>query len=137
LVSWNADDNCALWGENDEGQPQSLNTSNLFATHHNSLICNQHVSPTTQQACTQKLHFEWVCIALSTQSISGTNTDLAAVGNQKAENVNLADIIGIKPTVLFFYPKDNTAGCVKEVRNRISQKDIEVQTAWTKPITLL
>lgn len=78
-----------------------------------------------------------MCIALSTQSISGTNIDLAAVGNQKAENVNLADIIGIKPTVLFFYPKDNTAGCVKEVRNRISQKDIEVQTAWTKPITLL
>ncbi|KAH8556426.1 alkyl hydroperoxide reductase/ thiol specific antioxidant/ Mal allergen [Umbelopsis sp. PMI_123] len=35
--------------------------------------------------------------------------------NQKAENVNLAEVIGIKPTVLFFYPKDNTAGCTREV----------------------
>jgi peroxiredoxin len=40
------------------------------------------------------------------------------VENQKAESVNLAEIIGIKPTVLFFYPKDNTAGCTKEVNMR-------------------
>ncbi|KAJ2964201.1 hypothetical protein NQZ79_g782 [Umbelopsis isabellina] len=44
--------------------------------------------------------------------------------NQRAEKVNLADIIGIKSTVLFFYPKDNTAGCTKEVCQFRDQFDV-------------
>ncbi|GAB5591602.1 hypothetical protein Unana1_06502 [Umbelopsis nana] len=44
--------------------------------------------------------------------------------NQRAESVNLADIIGVSPTVLFFYPKDNTAGCTKEVCQFRDQFDV-------------
>jgi peroxiredoxin Q/BCP len=35
--------------------------------------------------------------------------------SQSGEMVRLNDFLG-KPVVLFFYPKDNTPGCIKEVR---------------------
>jgi thioredoxin-dependent peroxiredoxin len=34
--------------------------------------------------------------------------------SQSGETVRLNDFVG-KPVVLFFYPKDNTSGCTKEV----------------------
>jgi len=35
--------------------------------------------------------------------------------SQSGEMVNLRDFLGKQPVVLFFYPKDNTPGCTKEV----------------------
>jgi thioredoxin-dependent peroxiredoxin len=35
--------------------------------------------------------------------------------SQSGEMVNLSDFLGSKPVVLFFYPKDDTLGCTKEV----------------------
>ena len=35
--------------------------------------------------------------------------------SQSREMVSLRDFLGKKPIVLFFYPKDNTLGCTKEV----------------------
>jgi peroxiredoxin Q/BCP len=35
--------------------------------------------------------------------------------SQSGEMVSLGDFLGEKPVVLFFYPKDNTLGCTKEV----------------------
>jgi thioredoxin-dependent peroxiredoxin len=35
--------------------------------------------------------------------------------SQSGETVSLGDFLGKKPVVLFFYPKDNTLGCTKEV----------------------
>ncbi|CAG8555551.1 3054_t:CDS:2 [Paraglomus occultum] len=35
--------------------------------------------------------------------------------NQDGENVNLGSFIGSRPTIVFFYPKDETSGCTKEV----------------------
>ena len=35
--------------------------------------------------------------------------------NQNRELINLIDFIGVQPLVVFFYPKDETPGCTKEV----------------------
>jgi thioredoxin-dependent peroxiredoxin len=35
--------------------------------------------------------------------------------SQSGEIVSLGDLLGTRPVVLFFYPKDNTLGCTKEV----------------------
>ena len=35
--------------------------------------------------------------------------------SQSGEMVSLGDFLGTRPVVLFFYPKDNTLGCTKEV----------------------
>jgi peroxiredoxin Q/BCP len=35
--------------------------------------------------------------------------------SQSGEVVSLGDFLGKRPVVLFFYPKDNTLGCTKEV----------------------
>lgn len=35
--------------------------------------------------------------------------------SQSGEMVNLRDFLGKQPVVLFFYPKDDTPGCTKEV----------------------
>jgi peroxiredoxin Q/BCP len=35
--------------------------------------------------------------------------------SQSGETVNLNDFLGKRPVVLFFYPKDNTLGCTREV----------------------
>jgi peroxiredoxin Q/BCP len=35
--------------------------------------------------------------------------------SQSGEMVSLGDFLGKKPVVLFFYPKDDTPGCTKEV----------------------
>jgi thioredoxin-dependent peroxiredoxin len=35
--------------------------------------------------------------------------------SQSGEIVSLGDFLGTRPVVLFFYPKDNTLGCTKEV----------------------
>jgi peroxiredoxin Q/BCP len=35
--------------------------------------------------------------------------------SQSGELVSLGDFLGKRPVVLFFYPKDNTLGCTKEV----------------------
>jgi peroxiredoxin Q/BCP len=51
-------------------------------------------------------------------------TEMVAVGSkapnftlpsQSGEMVSLTDFLGTKPVVLFFYPKDDTPGCTKEV----------------------
>jgi peroxiredoxin Q/BCP len=34
--------------------------------------------------------------------------------SQSGEMVNLRDFLGMKPVVLYFYPKDDTPGCTKE-----------------------
>lgn len=34
--------------------------------------------------------------------------------NQDGEVFNVADFIGVKPLVIYFYPKDNTPGCTAE-----------------------
>ena len=34
--------------------------------------------------------------------------------SEKGETVNLSDLLGQRPLVLYFYPKDNTAVCTKE-----------------------
>ena len=38
-------------------------------------------------------------------------------GNEIIADFSLSDLIGKKEIVLFFYPKDNTPGCTKEVCN--------------------
>jgi peroxiredoxin Q/BCP len=38
-----------------------------------------------------------------------------ALPSQAGEMVSLKDVLGKKPVVLFFYPKDDTPGCTKEV----------------------
>ncbi len=35
--------------------------------------------------------------------------------SQSGESVSLGDFLGKRPVILFFYPKDNTLGCTKEV----------------------
>ncbi|CAG8732830.1 Peroxiredoxin [Gigaspora rosea] len=35
--------------------------------------------------------------------------------NQDGEDVCLGDFVGKKPTIVFFYPKDETYGCTREV----------------------
>ena len=51
-------------------------------------------------------------------------TEMVAVGSkapnftlpsQSGEMLSLTDFLGKKPVVLFFYPKDDTPGCTKEV----------------------
>ena len=36
--------------------------------------------------------------------------------SQSGETVSLRDFLGQKPVVLFFYPKDDTPGCIKQAR---------------------
>ena len=38
-----------------------------------------------------------------------------ALPSQSGEMVSLGDFLGEKPVILFFYPKDDTPGCTKEV----------------------
>jgi thioredoxin-dependent peroxiredoxin len=38
-----------------------------------------------------------------------------ALPSQSEEMVSLEDFLGKKPVILFFYPKDDTPGCTKEV----------------------
>ena len=38
-----------------------------------------------------------------------------ALPSQSGDMVSLRDFLGKRPVVLFFYPKDNTLGCTKEV----------------------
>ncbi|NGZ89594.1 peroxiredoxin [Psychroflexus maritimus] len=46
--------------------------------------------------------------------------------NQDGEEFNSAEIIGKKPVVIFFYPKDFTPGCTKEACNfRDAYKDFQ------------
>jgi thioredoxin-dependent peroxiredoxin len=56
--------------------------------------------------------------------MSSRTKDTVAVGSkapdftlpsQSKEMVSLKDFLGKKPVVLFFYPKDDTPGCTKEV----------------------
>jgi thioredoxin-dependent peroxiredoxin len=47
--------------------------------------------------------------------------------SQSGEPLSLGDFLGKKPVVLFFYPKDNTLGCTKEVcafRDRFEELSI-------------
>lgn len=45
----------------------------------------------------------------------GSNAPDFMLPSQSEEMVNLRDFLGNKPVVLFFYPKDDTLGCTKEV----------------------
>jgi len=44
----------------------------------------------------------------------GQAAPVLVLKNQAGEDYNLADHVGKKPLVLFFYPKDETTGCTKE-----------------------
>lgn len=44
----------------------------------------------------------------------GDAAPLFSLPNQRGETVHLADYIGRKNIVLYFYPKDNTYGCIVE-----------------------
>jgi thioredoxin-dependent peroxiredoxin len=44
----------------------------------------------------------------------GDRAPLFTLPNQAGVTVNLADLIGQKPIVLYFYPKDDTPGCTAE-----------------------
>ena len=44
----------------------------------------------------------------------GDKAPLFGLPSESGETVSLADYIGKKPIVLFFYPKDNTVVCTKE-----------------------
>ena len=59
---------------------------------------------------------------------AGDAAPLFAGHDQDGKTVNLADLVGKKIVLLYFYPKDNTPGCTKEAcgfRDRMSelQKD--------------
>jgi peroxiredoxin Q/BCP len=45
----------------------------------------------------------------------GTKAPDFKLPSQSGEMVSLEDFLGRKPIVLFFYPKDDTLGCTKEV----------------------
>jgi thioredoxin-dependent peroxiredoxin len=45
----------------------------------------------------------------------GSKAPNFALSSQSGEMVSLKDFLGKKPVVLFFYPKDDTLGCTKEV----------------------
>ena len=45
----------------------------------------------------------------------GSKVPSFTLPSQSGEMVNLEDFHGKKPVVLFFYPKDDTPGCTKEV----------------------
>jgi peroxiredoxin Q/BCP len=45
----------------------------------------------------------------------GTKAPDFKLPSQSGEMVSLEDFLGRKPVVLFFYPKDDTLGCTKEV----------------------
>jgi peroxiredoxin Q/BCP len=44
----------------------------------------------------------------------GDTAPLFSLPNQSGTLVNLADLIGQKPIILYFYPKDDTPGCTAE-----------------------
>jgi thioredoxin-dependent peroxiredoxin len=46
---------------------------------------------------------------------AGTTAPDFTLPSQSGEMVSLQDFLGRRPVVLFFYPKDNTLGCTKEV----------------------
>jgi thioredoxin-dependent peroxiredoxin len=46
---------------------------------------------------------------------AGSKAPTFTLPSQSGEMVSLEDFIGTKPVVLFFYPKDDTPGCTKEV----------------------
>ncbi len=45
----------------------------------------------------------------------GDRAPAFSLPSESGETVNVGDYIGRRPMVLFFYPKDNTAVCTKEV----------------------
>ena len=45
----------------------------------------------------------------------GSNAPDFTLPSQSGEMVSLDDLLGKRPVILFFYPKDNTLGCTKEV----------------------
>ena len=45
----------------------------------------------------------------------GSRAPNFALPSQSGEMVSLGDFLGEKPVILFFYPKDDTPGCTKEV----------------------
>ena len=44
----------------------------------------------------------------------GDKAPIFSLLSEQGEEVNLGDLIGLSPIVLYFYPKDNTAVCTKE-----------------------
>jgi peroxiredoxin Q/BCP len=47
--------------------------------------------------------------------VAGSKAPDFTLPSQSEEMVNLSDYLGNRPVVLFFYPKDDTPGCTKEV----------------------
>jgi len=45
----------------------------------------------------------------------GDNVPVFTLKDQNGSDFNVQDLIGEKPIVIFFYPKDFTPGCIKEV----------------------
>ena len=85
--------------------------------------------PTTRSFHTRSLRYPVQSlragdVALGDELMGFRTKDTAAVGSkapnftlpsQSGEMVSLEDFLGKKPVVLFFYPKDDTPGCTKEV----------------------
>lgn len=44
----------------------------------------------------------------------GDKCPIFTLPNQKGESISIADLIGKKLLVIYFYPKDNTSGCTAE-----------------------
>ena len=44
----------------------------------------------------------------------GDNCPIFSLENQDGKTINIADFIGQKILVIYFYPKDDTSGCTKE-----------------------
>ncbi len=47
----------------------------------------------------------------------GASAPAFSLPTQQGEQFNLQNVLGKAPIVLFFYPKDNTSGCIQEVCN--------------------
>lgn len=44
----------------------------------------------------------------------GDKAPVFSLLSEEGESINLGDLVGLSPIVLYFYPKDNTAVCTKE-----------------------
>jgi len=62
------------------------------------------------------------CLATDAPKV-GDKAPLVTAKDQDGKEMKLADVVGKKVVLLYFYPKDNTPGCTKEacgLRDRMS-----------------
>ncbi|RUS21114.1 thioredoxin-like protein [Endogone sp. FLAS-F59071] len=93
----------------------NLNAGLLLHTHQ-SIVATRYLTTTAPNYLTTTAPNS-VYATKNTMShpLLGQPAPVDFVGkNQKNEDVNLAEVIGQGPVVLFFYPKDESTGCTKE-----------------------